>query len=87
LELDRARRRDGLEVAAEGGHAHASQLRHVLHPEGLGVVVADPSHCLPICTLIHVDCLVTAGAPNGLICIGQQLGALIPGVMARRELP
>jgi len=29
----------------EGGHAHASQLRHVLHPEGLGVVVADPSHC------------------------------------------
>ena len=41
----------------------------------------------PICTLIHVDCLVTADAPNGLICIGQQLGALIPGVMARRELP
>jgi hypothetical protein len=40
-----------------------------------------------MCTLIHVDCLVTAGAPNGLICIGQQLGALIPGVMARRELP
>jgi hypothetical protein len=33
-----------------------------------------------------VDCLVTAGAPNGLICIGQRLGALIPGVMARREL-
>ena len=26
------------------------------------------------------------GAPNGLICIGQRLGALIPGVMARREL-
>jgi hypothetical protein len=46
LELDRAHRRDGLEVAVEGGHAHASQLRHVLHPEGLGVVVADPSHCL-----------------------------------------
>jgi hypothetical protein len=46
LELDRAHRRDGLEVAAEGGHAHVSQLRHVLHPEGLGVVVADPSHCL-----------------------------------------
>jgi hypothetical protein len=41
----------------------------------------------PLCTLIHVDCLVTAGAPNGLICIGQRLGALIPGVMARRELP
>jgi hypothetical protein len=31
--------------------------------------------------------LVTADEPNGLICIGQQLGALIPGVMARRELP
>jgi hypothetical protein len=26
--------------------------------------------------LIHVDCLVTADAPNGLICIGQQLAAL-----------
>ena len=37
--------------------------------------------------LIHVDCLVTVDAPNRLICIGQQLGALIPGVMARRELP
>jgi hypothetical protein len=46
-------------------------------------VARDP----PICTLIRVDCLVTADAPNGLICIGQQLGALIPGVMARRELP
>ena len=41
----------------------------------------------PDCTLIRVDCLVTADAPNGLICIGQRLGALIPGVMARRELP
>ena len=40
----------------------------------------------PLCTLIHVDCLATAGAPNGLICIDQRLGALIPGVMARREL-
>lgn len=30
----------------EGAHAHASQLRQLLHPEGLGVVVADPSHCL-----------------------------------------
>jgi hypothetical protein len=40
-----------------------------------------------LCTLIHVDCLVTADAPNGLICIGQQLGALIPGVMARQKLP
>lgn len=40
-----------------------------------------------ICTLIRVDCLVTADAPNGLIGIGQRLGALIPGVVARRELP
>ena len=46
MELDRAHRRDGLEVAAEGGHAHASQLRHVLHPEELGVVGPDPAHCL-----------------------------------------
>jgi hypothetical protein len=50
----------------------------------------DPRERTPtrlICTLIRVDCLVTADAPNGLICIGRQLGALIPGVMARRELP
>jgi hypothetical protein len=46
----------------------------------------DRTRTRRLCTLIHVDCLVTAGAPNGLICIGQQLGALIPGVMARREL-
>jgi hypothetical protein len=30
----------------------------------------------PICALIHVDWLVTADAPNGLIRIGQQLGRL-----------
>jgi hypothetical protein len=29
----------------------------------------------PICALVHVDCLVTADAPNGLIRIGQQLAA------------
>ena len=47
----------------------------------------ERAHTPAQCTPIHVDCLVTAGAPNGLICIGQRLGALIPGVMARRELP
>jgi hypothetical protein len=29
----------------------------------------------PICALVHVDCLVTADVPNGLIRIGQQLAA------------
>ncbi len=42
---------------------------------------------LAACTLIQVACLVTADAPNGLICTGQQLGAIVPGVIARRELP
>jgi hypothetical protein len=31
---------------------------------------------LPLCALVHIDCLVTADAPNALICIGQQLATL-----------
>ena len=29
----------------------------------------------PLCALVHVNCLVTADAPNDLIRIGQQLAA------------
>jgi len=29
-----------------------------------------------ICALILVDCLITKDAPNGLICMGQQLASL-----------
>jgi hypothetical protein len=66
-------------VPPQRGPAHAPERHHITWRRSTQVP--------PICTLIHVDCLVTADAPNGLICIGQQLGALIPGAMARRELP
>jgi hypothetical protein len=42
LELDRAHRGDGLEVAVERRDAHAGHPRGVLHAERLRVVVADP---------------------------------------------
>jgi hypothetical protein len=35
----------------------------------------DPCSRPPRDPLIHVDCLVAADAPNGLICIGVQLAA------------
>jgi hypothetical protein len=40
--------------------------------------VKENAHSAAACALIHVDCLAAADAPNGLICIGQQLAFLSP---------
>jgi hypothetical protein len=42
LELDRAERRDRLEVAVKGRRAHSARTGELLHPERLGVMVGDP---------------------------------------------
>ena len=41
--------------------------------EDLLIIARSPAGYLK---LVYMGCLVTADTPNGLICIGQQLGAL-----------